>query len=88
MSKKPFFTKRFKLSAYVRIVKDRPGNRVFPQTDITEIEKLNHAKKEMEGFIASCSRYHKTKPDYDYIDLGALARNIFYMILREKITQN
>ena len=55
---------------------------------IPEIEKLNHAKIEIEGFTASCSRYHTTKPDYDYIDLGALARNIFYMLLRETITQS
>jgi len=54
---------------------------------IPEIEKLNHAKIEIDGFIASSSRYHKTKPDYDYIDLGALAHNIFYMLLREQITQ-
>lgn len=54
---------------------------------IHEIEKLNHAKIEQKGFIASTSRYHKTKPDYDYIDLGALARNIGYMIMREQITQ-
>lgn len=55
---------------------------------IPEIEKLNHAKIEIEGFIASSSRYHTTKPDYDYIDLEALARNIFYMLLREQITQS
>jgi len=55
---------------------------------IPEIEKLNHAKIEQVGFIASSSRYHKTKPDYDYIDLSALARNVFYMLLREQITQS
>ena len=54
---------------------------------IPEIERLNHAKIEIAGFMASSSRYHKTKPDYDYIDLGALAHNIFYMLLREEITQ-
>lgn len=54
---------------------------------IPEIESLNHAKIEMKGFMASSSRYHTTKPDYDYIDLGALTRNIFYMLLRECITQ-
>jgi len=54
---------------------------------IPEIEKLNHAKIEQGGFIASSSRYHKTKPDYDYIDLGALARNIVFMLFRESITQ-
>jgi len=54
---------------------------------IPEIEKLNHAKIEQKGFIASSSRSHKPKPDYDYIDLSALARNIGYMIMREQITQ-
>ena len=54
---------------------------------IPEIEKLNHAKIEIDNFIASSSRFHKTKPDYDYIDLGALARNVFFMLLREHITQ-
>jgi len=54
---------------------------------IPEIEKLNHAVIEQPEFIASSSCYHKTKPDYDYIDLGALARNVFYMLLRESITQ-
>jgi len=55
---------------------------------IPEIEIFNHAKKEIDGFMASSSRFHKTKPDYDYVDLGALARNVFYMILREQITQD
>ena len=54
---------------------------------IPEIEIFNHAKIERKGFVASSSRFHKTKPDYDYIDLGALAHNIFYMVLRESITQ-
>lgn len=54
---------------------------------IPEIEKLNHAKIEQDGFIASSSRFHKTKPEYDYIDLRALARNVGYMIMREQITQ-
>ena len=54
--------------------------------NIPEIERLNHAKIERKGFIASSSRYHRTKPEYDYIDLTALASNIGYMIMREKIT--
>ena len=33
----------------------------------------------------SSSRYHKTKPDYDYIDLHALARNVANDILRDQI---
>lgn len=54
--------------------------------NIPEIEKLNHAEIEIKGFIASSSRYHETKPEYDYIDLCALARNIVYMLMREYIT--
>ena len=54
---------------------------------IPAIKKLSHAKIEIKGFIASSSRYHETNSDYDYIDLGALARNVFFMILRECITR-
>jgi len=55
---------------------------------IPEIEIFNHSKKDAgEGFIASSSRYHKTKADYDFVDLGALSRNIFYEICRNHITQ-
>jgi len=31
------------------------------------------------------SRYEKPHPDYDFIDLGALARNIFYSMVRSHI---
>lgn len=34
------------------------------------------------------NRHSEPHPDYDFIDLGALARNIFYMLLRESITQS
>jgi len=55
---------------------------------IPEIETLNHSKKDAgEGFIASSSRFHKTKADYDFIDLSALSRNVFYSICRNHITQ-
>jgi hypothetical protein len=55
---------------------------------IPEIEIFNHSKKDAgEGFIASSSRYDKTKTDYDFVDLNALACNIFYGICREYITQ-
>ena len=53
---------------------------------IPEIEKLNHRKNKRAG-AGFCSRYGKPSPDDDFIDLGALARNVFYMILRESITQ-
>jgi len=55
---------------------------------IPEIEKLNHRKNGREDPIGFSSRYDKPAPDDDFIDLGALARNVFYMILREDITQS
>jgi len=62
------------------------SSRVFET--IPEIEKLNHPKIDSGAMFASSSRYHTTKPDYDFIDLGALARNIVYMLMRNYITQN
>ncbi len=53
---------------------------------IPEIEKLNHPKIDVGQTINFCDRYSKPKPDYDFIDLGALARNIFFMLMRESIT--
>ena len=54
---------------------------------IPEIEILNHPKIESGLLFNSCSRYHTMKTDYDFIDLGALARNTMYMVMREYITQ-
>ena len=54
---------------------------------IPEIEKFNNPKIDKGQTFATCSRYHKTKADYDFVDLGALARNIFYAICRNQITQ-
>lgn len=54
---------------------------------IPEVEKLNNPKIDNGQRFSSSSRFHKTKADYDFIDLGALARNIFYEICREHITQ-
>lgn len=52
---------------------------------IQEIEVLNHPKiSEGEAFNNRHNVYHA---DFDFIDLGALSRNIFYMVLREIITQ-
>jgi len=45
---------------------------------LPEIEILNH--KKIEGDNAK-------GPDYDFIDLCALARNVTFMIMRESITQ-
>jgi hypothetical protein len=54
---------------------------------IPEIEKLNHPKIDTGQDIMFSSRYDSIKPDYDFIDLDALARNVMYMIMREYITQ-
>ena len=54
---------------------------------IPEIEKFNNPKIDKGQSFVTSSRYHKTKPDYDFIDLGALSRNMFYMICRDHITQ-
>ena len=52
---------------------------------IQEIEILNHPKiSEGEEYN---NRHNVYGADFDFIDLGALARNIFYMVLREIITQ-
>lgn len=52
---------------------------------IPEIEALNHPK--VSSGAGYENRHTKMHPDYDFIDLGALARNMFYMILRQSITQ-
>lgn len=54
---------------------------------IPEIEKLNHSKKESGLAFNSVSRYHKMKQDYDFVDLGALAKNVFYMIIKEYLIE-
>jgi len=53
---------------------------------IPEIEALNHPR--VSSGPGYENRHQKMHPDYDFIDLGALARNVFYMILRESITQS
>ena len=54
---------------------------------IPGIEKFNNPKIDNGQQVATCSRFHKTKADYDFVDLGALSRNIFYTICRNHITQ-
>ena len=53
---------------------------------IPEIEELNHPK--VSSGAEYENRYNIPHPDFDFIDLGALARNVFFMLLREKITQS
>lgn len=53
-------------------------------TSIPEFLEWNEPKKSAgENFIASSSRFHTTKPEYDYIDLHALSRNVANDILWE-----
>ncbi len=55
---------------------------------IPEIEALNHPKISTEaGYMNRHKRTGRMDPDYDFIGLSALARNVFFMLLRESITQ-
>lgn len=62
----------------------------FDKPNIPEkfnFERLeNMINEKAFGSIPDILALNKLKPDF--IDLGALARNIFYMILREHITQD
>ncbi len=53
---------------------------------IPEIERLNNCL--ISHGAEYDDRHNNPSPDFDFIDLGALARNVFYMLLREHITQN
>ena len=53
---------------------------------IPEIEALNHPRISTGAGYAN--RHNEPHPDYDFISLGALAKNVFYMLLREEITQS
>lgn len=55
---------------------------------IPEIEIFNHSKIDTNASFVFTNRFSNIKPDYDFIDLGALARNVFYMLMREYITQS
>ena len=53
--------------------------------EIPAIRALNEPKiSSGEGYN---NRYDNPHPDYDFIDLGALARNIFFMLIRESIIE-
>jgi hypothetical protein len=54
---------------------------------IPDILELNERKNGRDG-MGFCSRYDKPDPDDDFIDLGALSRNVKFMIMREQITQS
>jgi hypothetical protein len=54
---------------------------------IPEVEILNHPR--ISSGVEYENRFNSSRnPDFDFIDLGALARNIFYMLWREHITQD
>jgi hypothetical protein len=52
---------------------------------IPEIEIFNHSKIDDGAEFVFVTRFSQPDPDYDFIDLGALARNVFYTILRNYI---
>lgn len=54
---------------------------------IPEIRIFNDAKIKTDAPFLCVDAYHTINPDYDFIDLTALARNVFFTILREIITQ-
>lgn len=54
---------------------------------IPEIRVFNDAKIKTDAPFMCVDRYTSIKPDYDFIDLTALANNVFFTILREYITQ-
>lgn len=54
---------------------------------IPEILELNNRKNGREG-MGFTSRYDKPAPDDDFIDLGALSRNICTSLIRDYITQS
>ncbi len=64
--------------------------KLFENVEVPQLftyEELQSIITEKELYkIPEIAALNKTKPDF--IDLGALARNIFFMICREKITQN
>ncbi len=51
---------------------------------IPAILALNVAKKG-KADVVFVTRYSQPHPDYDFIDLGALARNVFYDIIRNHV---
>ena len=55
---------------------------------IPQIEKLNHPKIDTGNDFLFVDRYTSIPADYDFIDLGALAHNIKYMLMRQYITQS
>lgn len=53
---------------------------------IPEISLLNRPL--ISSGQAYDNRHNEPHPNFDFIDLNALARNIFYMMLRQSITQS
>jgi len=54
---------------------------------IPEIRVFNDAKIKTDAPFLFIDRYTTINPDYDFIDLTALAHNVFFLILRNIITQ-
>lgn len=65
-----------------RLLEDKEFEKIEP------IRKLNDRANGREGGMSICTRFDKPHPDDDFIDLGALAHNIFYMVFRQEITHS
>lgn len=50
--------------------------------DVKEIAQLNKPKKESDETIHFVSRYIGIKPEFDFVDIGALASNINYTMVK------
>ena len=78
----------FKGEVVVAITQKELNTRISEDVfeSIPEIEIFNHPEIDTGSTIMVTSRHFYPKPDYDFIDLGALAHNIKFMLMRERIT--
>jgi len=74
------------LEAYIKYV-ELKYNRINDMPEKFDCDKLKVLVNE-DIFSAIPEILELNKMEPDFIDLGALARNIYYMILREVITQS
>jgi len=82
----PFFVEAEKKNlGFIEMTYEEIKDFVFKHTtSIPEFEAWNEPKIDTGNpFQGSSSRYHTTKPDYNFIDLHALARNVANDIIRE-----
>jgi len=82
----PLFDKEVIKISYQRLKEEFVNAQIFES--IPEILIFNTPKIDTGCEFMIVSRYEHPKPDYDFIGITALAHNIYYMIMREKITQD